>query len=100
MKQNTRPADAYHTLYNLSGLSAAQHRVYMDSAKLAAARAEFKPRGEAEEGGTETADELDSRRGAVYAAAMSWAEDETATQIVGGPENRVVRLVLLLYPFH
>ena len=103
-----RPADAYHTLYNLSGLSAAQHRVYYSRKRAAEIASKWKDttgfipehvtaiptpaRAVAGNGGVikETETEREIRRKSVFVAAHAWQEDDGAGKFVGGKGNRVV----------
>ena len=71
-----RAADAYHTAYCISGLSAAQHRVCPSSARRAEVRAAWK--GD------------DGVRATAFAEALCWAEEEGGSYVVGSAENRVV----------
>ena len=73
-----RNADAYHTAYCISGLSAAQHHVYPSPARREEVRAAWE--GE------------DGVRASVFAEALCWTEEDGGSHIVGSVENRVVRL--------
>ncbi|CAL1702978.1 unnamed protein product [Somion occarium] len=76
-----KPADAYHTLYDLSGLSAAQHRVIPNSKRekeLLACWTE-----------DEVKDPVEGLRRDTFAYALSWLEEEGASKYVGGAQNRV-----------
>ena len=72
-----RSPDAYHTAYCISGLSAAQHRVYPSPTR----REEVRAAWQGEEG----------VRAAVFAASLCWTEEDGGSQIVGSAANRVVR---------
>jgi len=74
-----RPADAYHTLYNLSGLSSAQHRVHRTGTTRDTVRSAWIPKVGEEE----------PRRRDVFVSSMAWVEDEPAARYVGGKGNRV-----------
>ncbi|KIY49794.1 terpenoid cyclases/Protein prenyltransferase [Fistulina hepatica ATCC 64428] len=71
-------ADAYHTLYDLSGLSAAQHHVF-PSPKRRQQVADAWTLSEGE-------DEL---RKTVFLDALWWVEEEGGSKFVGGSGNRV-----------
>lgn len=68
-------ADAYHTAYCISGLSAAQHRVCPSPAWRAEVRAAWK--GE------------DGVRATAFAEALSWTEEAGGSHVVGSAANRV-----------
>jgi len=70
-----KAADAYHTAYCISGLSAAQHRVYPSPARRAEVRAAWK--GD------------DGVRATAFAEALCWAEEDGGSLVVGSAENRV-----------
>ena len=74
-----RVADAYHTAYCISGLSAAQHRVCPSPTRRAEVHAAWK--GE------------DGVRATAFAEALSWAEEDGGSHIVGSAANRVVCLI-------
>lgn len=78
-----RPADSYHTLYCLSGLSIAQHHVYPSDAKRKGLETIWTPR----EGDDRRRDAL---RRTVFANALCWREEEGVSVVVGGNANRVV----------
>ncbi|KAF8591586.1 terpenoid cyclases/Protein prenyltransferase [Ramaria rubella] len=77
-------SDAYHTLYNLAGLSPAQHRVRPSAAR----RAMLERTWISQTGDPEQRDE---RRKRVYVAAQAWVEDERkgVSRVLGGKKNRV-----------
>ncbi|KAK4704788.1 protein farnesyltransferase subunit beta, partial [Phenoliferia sp. Uapishka_3] len=92
-----KPADAYHTCYNLSGLSSSQHRTIQSSETVAKLRSSFQSpfaarvtvEGEPEvelileEG--ETEEDAEKRMKEVWARALGW---ETVSKlIVGDPEE-------------
>ncbi|KAG9047179.1 CAAX farnesyltransferase (FTase) subunit beta [Tulasnella sp. UAMH 9824] len=112
----TAPPDAYHTLYNLAGLSSAQHRVFLSKKRKEELKSTwvenegFVPTkepilepGEVErpsstapgapsagDSSTLESDELRKiRRCETYAEALAWVEDEGASRYVGGEGNRV-----------
>ncbi|KAF8268712.1 terpenoid cyclases/Protein prenyltransferase [Lactarius quietus] len=68
-------ADAYHTAYCISGLSAAQHRVCPSPTRRAEVRAAWK--GE------------DGVRATAFAEALCWAEEEGGSHVVGSAANRL-----------
>ncbi|KAG8905002.1 CAAX farnesyltransferase (FTase) subunit beta [Tulasnella sp. 403] len=88
------PADAYHTLYNLSGLSAAQHRTFFSPQMAEELRGKwvdndgFNP-ALFNESIKETAAERQARRREIYVAGHAWTEDEGAHHYVGGEGNRM-----------
>jgi protein farnesyltransferase subunit beta len=87
-----RPADAYHTLYNLSGLSAAQHHTHRPLERREDVRRRWVDNPRSIELGavsTLTDAEKEARRG-VFEASMSWTEEDGASKYVGGSANRVV----------
>ncbi|KAM6499858.1 Terpenoid cyclases/protein prenyltransferase alpha-alpha toroid [Amanita muscaria] len=74
-------ADAYHTLYCLSGLSSAQHHVVPSAARQAEIIAHWK---------SDTRPDVnEDLRKEIYLNVMSWTEDETNVCILGGSTNRV-----------
>lgn len=78
-----RPADAYHTLYCLSGLSAAQHHVVpLDTRRTELLGAWSDAAGPAD------AVHAAMRRRA-FVDTLSWAEEEGTAKYVGGAANRV-----------
>lgn len=111
------PADAYHTLYNLAGLSSAQHRVFLSKKRTEELRNIWvesegfvptkepilepgeveRPSSAAVEGKSASASAISesdeqrrNRRRETYATALAWLEDEGASHYVGGEGNRVV----------
>ncbi|KAG6816896.1 hypothetical protein H0H87_001849 [Tephrocybe sp. NHM501043] len=75
-------ADAYHTLYCLSGLSTAQHRVTPDSTRCAHIH-------EAWDGAKAKSMLPGSVRQKVFESSLAWTEEEGGSIIVGGKDNRV-----------
>ncbi|KAG7443637.1 terpenoid cyclases/Protein prenyltransferase [Guyanagaster necrorhizus] len=71
-----KSADAYHTLYCLAGLSAAQHRVFPSEHKSKELKSGWK--------GSDN-----STRKKVFTEALCWQEDEAGPVFVGGKANRV-----------
>lgn len=80
----SRPADAYHTLYCLAGLSAAQHRVAPSLERRQALAAAWKDQPD---GG-----EHQSLRKEAFLHALSWVEEEGGDKLIGGAQNRLVGL--------
>ncbi|KAF8342461.1 terpenoid cyclases/protein prenyltransferase alpha-alpha toroid [Amanita rubescens] len=78
--------DSYHTLYCLSGLSSAQHRVVPSPARRSELISCWKQNSRAFSLGTGTNEDL---RREVFLSILDWTEDETSTNIVGGRANRV-----------
>ncbi|EKM50973.1 uncharacterized protein PHACADRAFT_212873 [Phanerochaete carnosa HHB-10118-sp] len=80
-----KPADAYHTLYCLSGLSAAQHRVVpIDERKAELLSAWVDAPSD------RTKDEATSRlRKRAFVDMLSWVEEEGTVVYVGGAANRL-----------
>ncbi|KAF8879063.1 terpenoid cyclases/protein prenyltransferase alpha-alpha toroid [Infundibulicybe gibba] len=74
-----RGADAYHTLYCLSGLSAAQHHIFPSLARHTALADAWVPSNNPH----------DDLRRTIFSTALSWTEEDGASKIVGGPSNRV-----------
>jgi hypothetical protein len=104
-----RHPDAYHTLYCLSGLSAAQHRVVHSPARRAEIRHAWKDTGGkfellfdmklVEGADVYVVDEtLDALRKAAFAESLSWIEEEGTSSVVGGAQNRVASLSRLTHP--
>ncbi|ETW79021.1 hypothetical protein HETIRDRAFT_478327 [Heterobasidion irregulare TC 32-1] len=77
-------SDAYHTLYCLAGLSAAQHRVFPSAARKAELHDSWTSTS-AEGAGTPE----DEFRRAVFAACLCWTEEEGTSKIVGLASNKV-----------
>lgn len=75
-----KPADAYHTLYCLAGLSASQNRVTPSSDRRVALNAAWK---------NDTTSGNDELRKAVFINALSWVEEAGTDKYVGGKANRV-----------
>ena len=75
-KPGKRP-DAYHTCYNLSGLSLAQHRLVPCEASMDAFKKIWKS----------CPVEQDAWRSHCYAATLSWRQEAAQDYIVGGDQN-------------
>jgi len=74
-----KSADAYHTLYCLSGLSSAQHHLFPSPTR----------RSEVLDAWVSTSDPLDELRKSAFAEALSWSEEDGTEKVVGGQANRV-----------
>lgn len=92
-----KPADAYHTLYNLSGLSSAQHHVHRPAdgsqelnQKWVAPPAQPVAISDLKIGDSVR---MEFRRKA-FVASMTWIEEEGTSRYVGGKANRVVSVIL------
>ncbi|KZV63174.1 terpenoid cyclases/Protein prenyltransferase [Peniophora sp. CONT] len=72
--------DAYHTLYCLSGLSAAQHRLVQSSSRRSEVHAVWE---DTEESGKAPLSKI------AFAEALCWSEEEGSSVIVGPASNRV-----------
>ncbi|KAI0701087.1 terpenoid cyclases/protein prenyltransferase alpha-alpha toroid [Cytidiella melzeri] len=78
-----KPADAYHTLYCLSGLSAAQHHMLPSSER----REELTGAWVKSE---KTTDETSAAlRKEAFVSSLSWVEEEGTSKYVGGEHNRL-----------
>lgn len=101
-----RPADAYHTLYCLSGLSAAQHHIVPSEDRKAELVAAWKDTSTSDEDGTPklrlltllvshslfAASSLkEQMQKLAFIDTLSWGEEEGTAKYVGGSANRVVR---------
>ncbi|KAJ8502466.1 hypothetical protein ONZ45_g11727 [Pleurotus djamor] len=75
-------ADAYHTMYCLSGLSSAQHRVQPSATRREQIANAWTP---TPNDGTP----LGQLRKEIFLSSLSWSEDETGSKLVGGDVNRV-----------
>ncbi|KAI0795986.1 terpenoid cyclases/Protein prenyltransferase [Abortiporus biennis] len=79
-------ADSYHTLYCLSGLSAAQHRVTPSTAQKIVLQSLWKDEEVPED---ETEKKLQALRKEAFASSLSWLEEEGTEKYVGGSQNRL-----------
>ncbi|KAF8308544.1 terpenoid cyclases/Protein prenyltransferase [Clavulina sp. PMI_390] len=85
-----KPADGYHTLYNLSGLSSAQHHVHRPASRQQELEQKWvAPPSQGLEVESSKEGEGEELRKKAFVASMAWAEDEGASKIVGGKPNRV-----------
>ncbi|KDQ25112.1 hypothetical protein PLEOSDRAFT_1094526 [Pleurotus ostreatus PC15] len=75
-------ADAYHTMYCLSGLSSAQHRMFPSVER----REQLQ---EAWKASSPDDTPLGKIRKETFLNSLSWTEDESASKILGGEANRV-----------
>jgi protein farnesyltransferase subunit beta len=87
----------YHTLYCLSGLSAAQHHVYSSHARKAEALETWKDEGNFSYPQNWLCSDFlsdspdNALRKAVFAELVSWTEEEGTSKIVGpSTSNRLV----------
>ncbi|KAI0037908.1 terpenoid cyclases/Protein prenyltransferase [Auriscalpium vulgare] len=71
--------DAYHTLYCIAGLSAAQHRVFPSQAR----------RRQLEEAWASDGELNDRLRKTAFVEALSWLEEEGTSKVIGPSSNRV-----------
>ncbi|CAE6486127.1 unnamed protein product, partial [Rhizoctonia solani] len=78
-----KPADLYHTTYNLAGYSTAQHRVYRSLVTEKKLLDSWKSSEGVIQGSNEQI------RKATWAGICSWQEDEGAHFYLGGEQNRV-----------
>ncbi|KAH7333873.1 terpenoid cyclases/Protein prenyltransferase [Rhizoctonia solani] len=78
-----KPADLYHTTYNLAGYSTAQHRVY----RSLVTEKKLLDAWKNSEGVIQGSDE--QTRKATWARICAWQEDEGAHFYLGGEQNRV-----------
>ncbi|KAG8701066.1 CAAX farnesyltransferase (FTase) subunit beta [Ceratobasidium sp. 395] len=78
-----KPADLYHTTYNLAGLSTAQHRVYRSLITEKKLEEAWKSSTSPVPGG------IEELRRTTWARASAWQEDEGAHLYLGGEQNRV-----------
>lgn len=88
-----RPSDAYHTLYNLSGLSSAQHRVRQtpkQKENVARKWVSLPASSNSQVFGDHVEKFSEEVLKNVFVASMSWEEDEPASRYVGGIANRLV----------
>lgn len=94
-----KPADGYHTLYNLSGLSSAQHHVYRPTERRQELAQKWVAPPVHDLTVVDTAVSDDTRtefRQKVFIASMAWTEEEGASRIVGGKPNRVVSATIFI----
>ncbi len=84
-KPGKRP-DAYHTCYNLSGLSLAQHRLVPCAESLQAFKQTWRGFADAD---AEAAQAADRWRAHCYAATLSWREEAEQLLHVGRKEDLV-----------
>ncbi|KAG1880848.1 terpenoid cyclases/protein prenyltransferase alpha-alpha toroid [Suillus subluteus] len=75
-----KPADSYHTLYCLAGLSSAQHHVFLSSTRQDAIVRCWKTPPES------THEQL---RQACFSHSLSWTEEEGTSRILGAQNNRM-----------
>ncbi|KAG6879072.1 hypothetical protein C0992_005352 [Termitomyces sp. T32_za158] len=83
--------DAYHTLYCLSGLSSAQHRVSSSDARREQIRSSWDAtRSNASDFKISESVLPDRTRRKIFEDALAWEQEEGGSIIVGGAENRVM----------
>ncbi|KAG2136559.1 terpenoid cyclases/protein prenyltransferase alpha-alpha toroid [Suillus bovinus] len=75
-----KPADSYHTLYCLAGLSSAQHNVFLSSTRRDAIVRNWKTPAESMH---------EQLRQACFLHSLSWTEEEGASRILGAQNNRM-----------
>ncbi|KAG9119615.1 CAAX farnesyltransferase (FTase) subunit beta [Ceratobasidium sp. 392] len=78
-----KPADLYHTTYNLAGFSTAQHRVYRSLVTEKKLEAAWQSSASPVAGG------IEEIRRTTWARASAWQEDEGSHFYLGGEQNRV-----------
>lgn len=77
-------ADAYHTCYNLSGLSLCQHRVELDPVTRKELYSQYKLQSIDEKDG-----EHQEWQRSCYAGMLGWTIDPKYNCVLGGPQNQV-----------
>ncbi|KJA22447.1 hypothetical protein HYPSUDRAFT_139271 [Hypholoma sublateritium FD-334 SS-4] len=77
-------ADAYHTLYCLSGLSSAQHHIYPSRVRKSQVLEAWEPSG-----WSLLYVPNENARKVAFAELLSWTEEEGGSHIVGGKANRL-----------
>lgn len=75
--------DAYHTCYNLCGLSMSQNSVQIDIPEMQKHHQSFVPQQEQEES------DIDAWRRCCYSAMQCWTHDKEPQCILGGKANQV-----------
>ncbi|KAJ7641342.1 terpenoid cyclases/protein prenyltransferase alpha-alpha toroid [Roridomyces roridus] len=82
-----KPADSYHTLYCLAGLSSAQHRVFPSAARR---RDLLDSWTDTVDGGDQEAEAKENAlRKRIFVEALSYTQEEGTETVVGGAVNRV-----------
>jgi hypothetical protein len=92
-----RPADSYHTLYCLAGLSTAQHNIFLSSTRrdlflLGWEGPHGRPCTRVVEVSSSFAPESpqDQLRQACFTKSLSWTEEEGTSHVLGSQNNRMV----------
>jgi protein farnesyltransferase subunit beta len=105
-------SDAYHSCYNLSGLSSAQHAVSYKDVDLVQELSEewIDPREEdttastgltqVVKGKNETGEEASKRMKDVFIAALAWKEDESRKIVIGRKDSESDNEVALTHPIY
>jgi protein farnesyltransferase subunit beta len=86
-----RYPDAYHTSYNLSGLSAAQHKLVHSREQFHELYINFLRPTVVIKGENESEDEAIERLKESYASLLAWTEVEDGKRVLGSPDNELVR---------
>lgn len=76
-------ADAYHTCYNLSGLSMCQNRVELDPSSRREFYASYKADPQSKQ------DDLEEWKKCCYAALLGWTVDPKLQCVLGGSANQL-----------
>ena len=80
--------DAYHTCYNLSGMSLAQHRLRVDAASRRALEDMWKSQQQQQQGDEEAEEEeADAWRKACYVSCLAWSAEAAHKAVVGEAER-------------
>ena len=94
----SKNADAYHTLYNLAGLSSAQHHFLPSTSVLQSLREQYNSQTATEAGARATLGNSGARdealRKTIWTELSSWIEEEhlSESRFVGGKANRLVSI--------
>jgi protein farnesyltransferase subunit beta len=87
-----RYPDAYHTAYNLSGLSSAQHQLVHSKERFHELALNFLHPSVVVRGEDESENEAVERLRNSYAHLLAWTETEDARRVLGNAQNELVRL--------
>jgi protein farnesyltransferase subunit beta len=87
-----RYPDSYHTAYNLSGLSSAQHKLVHSKERFHELCTNFLRPSVVVRGKNESEEEAIERLKDSYASLLAWTEIEGARRVLGNAENELVRL--------
>jgi hypothetical protein len=91
-----RPADSYHTLYCLAGLSTAQHNIFLSSTRRDLFLRCEGPHGRPCTRGVEVSSSFvpessqEQLRQACFSQSLSWTEEEGTSHVLGSQNNRMV----------